>query len=111
MDKDPAKAKELYQKAIDAGELAGYSSMARLYEKGEGVEVNAAKAVELFSQDAEGGAGQSALAMCALGACAANGTGLEQSDDVAADWYRKALDAAGPSDDYAVEFATERLGQ
>ena len=102
---DVAKSFEYYSKAAELGEKY---NLGVCFRDGKGCEQDYAKAIELFSQEAEGGT-QAAIAMCALGACALNGTGMEKDNDVAADWFRKALDAAGPADSYAVEFATKGL--
>lgn len=100
-----AKKFECYSKAAELGDKY---NLAICYEYGNGCEQDYAKEIELLTWDAENGI-NAAYAMKALGLLAYNGWGMEKNYDVAADWCHKAIDAAGPGEDYAVTKANEIL--
>lgn len=105
IEADEAKAFECYEKQADLG---SWYNLAVCYEYGHGCEVDYAKAIELFNQEVSGGK-LAASAMGGLAYMATMGYGTEQDYTVAADWCHKALDAAGPGDDEAVDYANELL--
>lgn len=70
-------------------EVGGANNLGMRYYKGDGVEQNYEKAVELFRKDAEQG---DAVAQYNLGNCYSNGEGVEQNYWTAVDWYTKSAE-------------------
>jgi TPR repeat protein len=90
VEKDAAKAVELYTVAANLGNAISQRKLGECYEKGEGVEENAAEAVKWYAQAAEK---KDAVAMTNLARCYALGNGVEERDLViAANWYRQAAE-------------------
>ncbi len=90
VEKDDAKAAELYRKAADAGNSRGLVALGILYANGRGVEKDDAKAAELYRKAADAG---NSDGMVNLGILYVSGRGVEQDDAKAAELYRKAADA------------------
>ena len=63
--------------------------LASNYATGNGVEMNASKAVEWYMKAADHGY---AIAMNKLGLMYANGSGVEKDESKAAEWFKKATD-------------------
>ena len=87
--RDSARAAELYQEALDAGNEEALTPLGMMYFTGRGVDRDYSRAEELFLQAAENG---DAAAMCALGELYHNGYLGTEDDDKALSWYRKAAD-------------------
>ena len=82
VEKDLAKAVELYQASADQNDSTGQWRLGYMYEYGDGIEKDFAKAVELYQDSAEQG---NAEGQRCLGVMYYNGMGVEKD-------YNKALD-------------------
>jgi TPR repeat protein/serine/threonine protein kinase len=89
VDKDMAKAVELYQKAADLGHANAMRKLGYCYYNGSGVEKDVEKAVELYQKAADLG---NADAMYNLGLCYFYGSGVEQNVEKAVELYQMAAD-------------------
>lgn len=90
VEKDPRKAVELYQKAVDQGHLRAMHNLAWCYRMGQpGADGpdRKEKAVELFRRAASQGYMSS---VCDLGICYQEGWGVPQDLDKALELYRQA---------------------
>ena len=105
VEADAVKATEYYANEAKCG--AAYNLGVR-YEFGYGCEQDHVKAIELFNQEIASGK-KAAWAMGGLAYMATQGWGMDQDYAVAAEWIRKSLDAAGPKDSGAVNYANEWL--
>lgn len=104
---DYDKAFEYFKKAADCGR--GYN-LGVAYSVGRGCEADHAKAIELFNKEIASGK-EPALAMGGMAYMAATGSGMDKDFGVAADWCNKALAAAGPDNEDAVNYANSLLEQ
>lgn len=78
MDRDPAEAARLYTEAIDAGSWIPFISLARLYEHGEGVDLDITRAGECYKKGAEFAGWLRPCFQGYYGLCLLNGRGLHQ---------------------------------
>jgi TPR repeat protein len=85
VQRDIAKAKQLYELSIDLGHPQGYYYLGGLYEEGIGVQKNEKEAVRLYCIAADMGLD---VAQCSLGNCYDFGTGVRQNLEEALKWYR-----------------------
>ena len=76
------------------------------FDKGEGVEQNSTKAVELYTKAAEKG---NSAAMFNLGHIFEMGEGVEQNLAKAVEWYTKAQDAGDEDAEARINDIRERL--
>jgi Leucine-rich repeat (LRR) protein len=86
VEKDEARAAELYAKAAERGYATGQCGLGVCYYYGRGVERDEARAAELYAKAAEQG---HARAQCNLGVCYKHGTGVERDEARAAELYAK----------------------
>ena len=82
-----SKAVELYRRAASQGSLKAMHNLARLLERGEGVEANQAEAVQWFRKAAS--EGQSPQSMCSLATLLLKGQGVKKDVPEALEWYRR----------------------
>lgn len=87
VQKDSAKAAELFQKAAAQGDAQSQFFLGSLYAIGEGVPKSSTKAVELFGQSAAQGF---APAQYYLGAMYGKGEGVQKDDSKAVELYMQA---------------------
>ncbi len=94
--KDYAKAIELFQKAVDKGNVYGKYWLGICYDEGNGVDANFTKANTLykeafteFSKMAEIG---DAKALCYLGLCYLHGLGTEKNKELSIAAYKKSAE-------------------
>ena len=73
MQRDIAKAKELYERSIELGQPQAFTYLGRLYEEGIGVQKNEKEAVRLYRIAADMGFD---IAQCSLGNCYDFGIGV-----------------------------------
>ena len=105
VEQSQEKAFEYYAKEAACGSVYNLGVQ---YEYGRGCEVDYAKAIELFNQEIDGGR-NAADAMGGMSYMATKGWGMDQDYAVAADWAQRAIDAAGPGDKQAVDYANSQL--
>jgi TPR repeat protein len=91
VERDLTRARELFQRAADAGAPRGMFLLGNLYERGSGVPQDYAKAWEWYDKAARG---NDVLALYSLGQMSADGRGVGQDYGEALRWFRKA-EAAG----------------
>lgn len=89
VEKDTAKATELFRKGAELGDANCQHSYGCRLMNGEGVPKDAKQAFELFRKSAEQGNG---LAMRDLGRCYQFGNGCMGNMKTAVEWYEKALE-------------------
>lgn len=99
------KAFECYSKQADGG---AYINLGVQYEYGHGCEQSYEKAIELYQKEIDEGKSPTSGMVC-LATMYVNGWGVEQDYAVATDWCNKALAAAAPDDDYAIDHANNHL--
>lgn len=87
--KNPHKAAELYQKAVDLNLGDAMFALAVMYQEGKGVKLDKQRAVELFKQAAHKGL---AAAQFNLGVMYTNGDGVLRDYRAAIKWYYKAAE-------------------
>ena len=92
LQEDSSKTEEnklLYKKACDGGDVKGCFNLGTLYEKGEGVEKDFSKAIQLYKKACDGGVANG----CAnLGVFYEKGIGLTQNFSKSNELYKKACD-------------------
>ena len=89
VEKDIAKALELYGQAAELGAPSAQYNLAVLYQKGRHIERDTERALHLFEKSAEQGY---RLAQLRLADCLKNGTGTEKNLKKALYWYEKAAE-------------------
>jgi len=89
VEKDLSKAVELYQRAVDMGEVHAMTNLGYCYRTGQGVEKNLSKAVELYQRAVNMG---EVCAMTNLGYCYRTGQGIEKNLSKAVELYQRAVD-------------------
>ncbi|GAQ92930.1 hypothetical protein KFL_012070020 [Klebsormidium nitens] len=112
VERDEARAAELYTKATEQGDARGQCSPGVCYEActtGTARALRAeARAAELYAQAAEQGL---EVAQCNMGWCYANGTGVEKDATLAAELYEKTADqGVSPAQCNLRELYAEGLG-
>jgi len=105
IEEDYDKAFECASKEADGGY---YINLGVKYESGHGCEQSYEKAIELYQKEVDEGREPTAGMVC-LATMYMSGRGVEKDLDVATDWCNKALEAAAPDDDYAIDRANEHL--
>ncbi len=93
LDKDYAKALELWRPLADKGVPAAQYQMGMLYAEGKGVEQNDQTAATWFLRGAERG---NALAQYNLAVSYAEGLGIRKDDAEAVKWFRRAANQGMP---------------
>jgi len=86
---DKIKAKDLYTKACDGGEMNGCFNLGVMYDNGDGVKENTIKAKELFGKACDGGEMNGCYE---LGLMYNFGDGVKENKIKAKDLYTKACD-------------------
>ncbi|GES88045.1 kinase-like domain-containing protein [Rhizophagus clarus] len=89
-DVDMSKALELYQLAVDLGNVSGINNLGYFYRNGIGVNVNKGKAYELYQKAANLG---STSSINNLGYCYENKIGRNLSERKAFEFYEKAANS------------------
>ena len=88
MAKDYAKAREWYEKAADKGDAKAMNNLGLLYDNGQGVAQDYAKAASGTKRPPT----RAAKAMTDLGLLYNNGTGVARDYAKAREWYKRAAD-------------------
>jgi TPR repeat protein/Leucine-rich repeat (LRR) protein len=89
VEKNQARAAELYAKAAEQGDARALSNLGVCYGNGTGVEKDEARAAELYAKAAEQG---DARGQCYLGVCYEHGKGVEKDEAKAVKLYAKAAE-------------------
>jgi hypothetical protein len=99
LERDYKKGVELFEQAIDEGSDSALVSLGNMYDHGAGgLEKNPRKAVALYLRAAKLG---NADGMKDMGLAYALGMDGPRNDQIAADWFAKAV-AAGSEDSYVL---------
>lgn len=89
VEKNPARALELYQAAAEQGLAVAQSNLAFLYWDGRHVAKDPRKAVFWAKKAAEG---NNAPAMFIMALALESGSGVDRDDNAAVEWYRRAVE-------------------
>lgn len=94
--KDYAKAVELFQKAVDKGNVYGKYWLGICYDEGNGVDANFTKAntlyKEAFTEFSKMAEINDAKALCYLGLCHLHGLGTEKNKELSIAAYKKSAE-------------------
>ena len=102
---DYAKVAEYYQIAAECGDITSQYYAGKCYEYGIGVDVDYAKAMEWYQQGASCEDSLGVDAMRAIAGMYKQGKGVEQSQELADEWYAKADSAPEHVPPHALEEA------
>ena len=95
------------QNLAEQGDARAQFNLAKMYDKGEGVQQDKQKAAEWYQKAAEQGL---AIAQFNLGVLYENGDGVEQNKAIAEEWYSKACAKGSEKACKAVKRLSEKSG-